>query len=379
MSAYQSAASHGGGRKSRLFANGLFAVFSFLFLRDVQAGSLDAALETIDGRLRALEQGADSEDSRPEQSSPVTISGVVEVEGGYSRDYTGEDSSDLVVATVELGAGVTINDWTGAEVILLYEEDGDGIDVDVATVAFANPDVTPFYATAGRLYVPFGRFDTAMVSDPLTLELAETGETALQAGYVGGLWQGAVYVFNGNVNRTPGSDHVGQWGGSLAATIQGVELGVDYISNIGDSDALQDTVTDPDDVDDYTPAVAVHAGLSHGSWTLAGEYITATDSFAATDLAFGGNGARPGAWNLELDYEYVIGSRVSVVGVAVQQTKDALALELPRERYLVSWSLSLLESTALSLEWLHDRDYGTVHGGTGKHGNTLTAQLAVEF
>ena len=41
--------------------------------------------------------------------------------------------------------------------------------------------------------------------------------------------------------------------------------------------------------------------------------------------------------------------------------------------------MSLFENTALSFEWMHDKDYDTNNGGSGNDADTATAQLAVEF
>ncbi len=346
------------------------------------------ALVNVDADLaqqsRAPTANPGSDAGVADKLPPVSLSGVVEVEGSYASDYAGQEHSDIVVSTVELAVGARINNWTDSEVIALYEEDDSNLDIDVATISILNPDVTPFYLTAGQFYVPLGRFETAMVSDPLTLELAETRETALQLGFVQGPWQGSVYAFNGDTNRRAGNDQIEQWGASLGAVFQELagstaEVSLDYISNIGDSDALQDALADPNDIDDYVPGVALFGSLNRGRWNLLGEYVTATESFAATDLSFRGKGAKPAAWNLELAFEHLLAGHLAVAAIGVQHSSESLALELPRYRYLGSWSLELLNNTALSIEWAHDTDYSVSDGGTGKHGDTLTTQIAVEF
>ncbi len=103
----------------------------------------------------------------------TTLSGVVEVEAEFVSSDDG-DSSDLTVPTVALGIHNQLNDKLEGNVLFLYEqgENNDNIALDEATLTFkprAGLDVT-----AGRMYVPFGKFDSHMVSDPLTLELAET-------------------------------------------------------------------------------------------------------------------------------------------------------------------------------------------------------------
>ena len=62
----------------------------------------------------------------------IELSGLVEVEASYS-EADGDDSSDIVLAELELGIDAEITDWFSAHILFLYEEDEtDGIEVDKA-------------------------------------------------------------------------------------------------------------------------------------------------------------------------------------------------------------------------------------------------------
>ena len=50
----------------------------------------------------------------------------------------------------------------------------------------------------GRQFLPFGVFDTRMISEPLTLEVGETNEIAWNLGWGSGALQAAVFGFNGD-------------------------------------------------------------------------------------------------------------------------------------------------------------------------------------
>jgi hypothetical protein len=56
-----------------------------------------------------------------------------------------------------------------------------------------------------------------------------------------------------------------------------------------------------------------------------------------------------------------------------------VGLELPKESWLIGWSIGLFDNTSLSFEYRNDSDYGEREGGTGDSGNSFVAQLAVEF
>ena len=68
--------------------------------------------------------------------------------------------------------------------------------VDGAVITLGNTEKNPVYLAAGKMAVPFGNYETQMISDPLTLEIGETAEDALQLGVEAGGFYGSVYAFN---------------------------------------------------------------------------------------------------------------------------------------------------------------------------------------
>ncbi len=301
----------------------------------------------------------------------VEISGVLEVEAGYNDPDSGGSSSDISLATAEIGIAAQINDWVAGEITLLYEEDDTDLEVDVATITIADPD-GPWFVSAGQQYVPFGTYETNLISDPLTLD-----------GFVGGL-----YVFNGDL-APRGDDQIDAYGAFAGFSHEGESHGfavnLGYISDIGDADGLQDTIQDniniaAVDYDDHVAGVTLDAKVTTGPFMFIAEYTTAVDSFQANELAFNATGAQPSAFNIEAGYSFTLVGRDATVAVAYQETDEAVALGLPEKRVAVALSVDVMENTALSFEWAHDDDYSAADGGTGASGgDTVTAQLAVEF
>lgn len=371
---------------------------------------LEARVQDHESRLAAQQARTEGE---PERLKPLTealssaaglrslISGLIEVEAAHTSPYEGDDENDVVLATFELGIQAQINDWVTATASLLYEQDETDLEVDVAQIGIANQDASPFFLTAGQFYVPFGAFETNLVSDPLTLEIGEARETAVQVGFVSGDFQGSVYVFNGD-RDIDGKNRIGAWGANLGYAHETEDrawtLGAGYISDLGDSDALQDATgdtrvatleamidegLDPSgfslDPSERIGGWTVHASAAVGSFNLIGEYVSAVESFDVADLGFKDRGAKPSAWNIEAGFSFPVLGRESVAAVAYQGSRQALALELPEERWLVGWSIEILERTSLAFEWAHDIDYRRSEGGAGRSADTVTAQLAVEF
>ncbi len=318
--------------------------------------------------------------------------GLLELEAFSGEDFAGVDASDLVLATLELWAEARPNDWTTLEVRCLFEEDEtEPGEIDQAFIRLGDED-TLFHLIAGRLYVPFGKFETNLVSDPLTLELGETRASALQVGFASDGLYGAFYGFNGDVDEADRGDRIHRFGAELGYRIEtdayALDLGAGYIDSIADSDGLSGADLDGDGSEgdligtgltERVGGIAAHAALTLGRWTFIGEYVGAEQAFSAADLSFWGGGAQPTAWNVEAGYHFALGSREASVALGHQQTDEAVGLGLPKTRTLGALTIGLFENLAVGFEYARDDDYGVSAGGTGASADTVTVQLAVEF
>ena len=97
------------------------------------------------------------------------------------------------------------------------------------------------------------------------------------------------------------------------------------------------------------------------------------------ELAFGDNGAEPAALNSELAYTTELRAKETVVAVGYQQSREALALGLPEQRFITSASMTIFTGTTLSLEYYLDQDYSMADSGTDEDGYSFTTRLAYEL
>jgi hypothetical protein len=364
--------------KKRGVAIALLGVLSGSALAD-EADMRDR-MRYLEERVQVLEveKGALTEEVKA--ASPISFSGLVEVEAVSGKDHEGTESSDVALATVELVAEAHINEWTHAQLVYLFEEDDtEPGEIDQGILTLGNAELSPMYLSAGRMYVPFGNFETGMVSDPLTLELAETRESALQLGFDAAGLYGSVYAFNGDSAEAGDDDKVGHFGANLGYATEGFDIGAGYLSSLADTDANQDAIATAGSMQDSVVGIALHASVNSGPFTVIGEYVGANGRFAQADLAFNGKGAKPSAWNLELDYGFKMMGREASLGVARQQSAEAVALGLPESKTLAVLSVGISDATALSFEYAVAEDYSTTDGGSGESGGTFTVQLAAEF
>ena len=315
----------------------------------------------------------------------VSISGLVEVgasagDAGFGDDQ--EDVSDITLSTVELGVDVKITDWVNGHVLLLWEEDGtDHVDLDEGSITLGNPEEFPLYLTVGKMYVPFGAFESNMLQDPLTLGIGETRESAIQIGGEASGFYGSLFVFNGDIDESGDDDKVKCFGVNAGYAFEnddiGLDIGIDWINNIADSDGLTESIGN--DVKDYVGGFALHLTFNHGPLTIIGEYVGATDEFESGELDFKGKGAEPAAWNVEVAYTGEIVGKEATFALGYQGTDEAVGLGLPEERYLAAVGVGIARYTSLTLEYFHDEDYDKGDGGTGDDADMVTLQLAIEF
>jgi len=319
----------------------------------------------------------------------ITLSGVIEAEAGYEDyDYDnpgpGEedyDSSDISLATVELGVDVDIIKHVKGHVLFLWEEEDTGdesVGVDEGFITLDGEDEVPLYLNVGKLYVPFGNFESHFISDPLTLELGETRESALTVGCVNEWMDFSVSAFNGDIDETGEDNHIESYVASASFSVPeelisnfGIAGGVSYISNIGDSDSLQDEIDSEAGIRDYVNGFNVFLSVSYmDKLFLECEYLGALDEFEAGELSFdGGNKFQPKTWNFELAY-----AATDRVEVAVKyEGGDDLGDFLPEDQYGAVVTYGLFENTSLALEYLH----GEFENDDER--DLVTTQLAVEF
>lgn len=182
----------------------------------------------------------------------MELSGLVELEANVTEPDEGDSTSDFTVATVELTLAAPVNDWIQGEIVFLYEQDETDFGVDSATVSIAPPD-GPWFVNAGLFAVPFGRFETNLVSDPLTLEMGEMYESAVQLGMESNGFTASAYIFNGDSDKD-GDDKIDNFGLDFGYAMESEDrsfaIGAGYINHLGDTDALQDAM---EGVADYVP------------------------------------------------------------------------------------------------------------------------------
>ena len=291
---------------------------------------------------------------------------LLEGEGSYSKS-AGESESDLVLATVEFRADAEFSEWLGAHLGLLWEEDDtEPMDMDEAFITVGDD----FYARAGKFYLPFGNFESAFVSDPLTLELAEINQSSVMAGYAGDRLEISAGAFKGDGDSCVEDVYV-------AATFmpsESVQCGVYYLSDLMETCTQMELGIKGEAGYEKQGGAGAFFNLFLNEFMLNAEVVSALDEYR-----IGGAGVTPMAYSAEASM--AVAERW-VAGLKLEGSEDLYAGYGAggfQEKYhgtgygaVVSYAFH--ENAAVSAEYLRLEELDN-----DENGHLVTLQLAVEM
>ena len=320
-----------------------------------------------------------------EVTSPIQFSGLIESEAGVAiiQEVETTTESDFALATVEFGADAQLSDNVLAHLLLLYEEgeNNDNIAVDEGSIALKNIYGTPLAITFGRLYVPFGEFNSHFVSDPFTLEIAETGKTALQIGIEHQIFAGSLALFkSGVVAAGEENNHLNNISACIAITPTeemlgegiSISVGASFIKNLADTDGIGDvTGFDADKLDDIPLGLGAFTSVGLSGVFLEGEFIAALGDLSGKTATGATFESKP--WTLNTEIGYSLEGLPIPIEVAAKFERLHQDEDTNVERFGGVISAGLFDETAgIAAEFLR------TDVGDGSE-NTLTFQLSAEF
>lgn len=309
---------------------------------------------------------------------------LLEMEGFASR-IGGENQSDLVVATVAFDLEMAVNDWMLGHVGVLWEQNSREDDnLDEAYLAFGASETIPYYLIAGRFYQPVGNFESAFISDPLTLELMEMNRTAGMVGYANFWIDVNVGAFNGDTKKGVASGDGGDttisdfYASASIIPSEQVKVGAYWLSDLMETYNYGDIGEDIADQPGYEKvgAAGIFANAYLGRFTLNAEYATALEHYK-----LGSGQYRPMAFNLE--GSVLLHEKVTV-GLKYEASEDLYAAynrtlaqygdKLPGQAYGAVVACQFLEYATMAVEYMHLEELND-----GARGDLITVQVGLEF
>jgi hypothetical protein len=336
------------------------------------ANAEDLSNHELNERLKKLEEKMGTGGTGRNWTDRITLSGAIEAEAAFeSVETIGDDTdtSDITLSKVDVNIDVDIVRHVSGHVVFTYSgEDDQGMEVDEGFITLGGRDVTFLYLMAGKIYVPFGHYATHMITDPLTRDLGETVEGAVQVGYASEWIDTGIALFQGEAEiDDEDNDDIADYVLSLKFNLpEGVaadinlSAGLSYLSNIGDTDRMVEEIVGT--MDDKVAGMGAFISASFKNFIfMEAEYITALDDI--------NDDITPTAWNLETAIVPMENLEMAFHYGHSEETEN----HLPKTRYGLTGTYHLFESTTAALEYLkneYDND---------NEAYVITAQLAIEF
>jgi hypothetical protein len=348
-----------GGKKMKkgILVLTLFGLAVLWSLQPALAGTVEDEIRELKGRLKQLEKRLEEQNAEVKEQKEqivevkeskgiidtvaerIEFHGLAEVGWKWSQfGFVGSESrdlSDIQLITIELGIEGSVFDWLSFNILPLFEEGTDDVDIflDEASLTIGGTEKFPFYLTAGKLYLPYGRLytrfpDDPFVNVPVTLEFGETRDSAVILGFsrYGFTLEG--YVFNGELLAGK-EHHFNDFGFDASYNMSNdwgsLEIGGSYIS-LMDAWNFQDSinsnclcsrreglgglfrVTEEGEIEELeheVGGIAAYLSLEYGNTFLTGEFMTTERAFTPVELPrWDGDGAHPQVWNIEAGYNF---------------------------------------------------------------------------
>lgn len=361
-------------------------------------------------------------DGMPAPANPLLqISGKLEGQTFASKTFNGRNTSDIDLSGGEFDFVTHMNDWVNGMAALVYDNNasttGDlnrisnsRVFVDHAFITIGNLNKTSLYTTIGQRNLPYGHYESLMISSPLTSTLFKIRQRAILVGRTPPDRQGFygnAFVFKGPTEIGGGQNNINNYGadtGILFTSANNVDLdvGMSGIANIADAMGMQITglsqfggFANPvngaagENLQRRVPGINLHGNLTlFDKWLILGDFNTATSSFASQDVSFNNKGAKPAAVHVEGAYLFNAGSFPSNFALGYDHTWQALAFNVAQQRYIGAFNITFFKDTVASLEFKREINYAAGDTSTGQGAvvtagghtqNTATLQFGMYF
>ena len=309
---------------------------------------------------------------------------LLEVEG-FASKIGDESASDIVLATVAFDVEAVLNNWIMGHAGLLWEQySREDDNLDEAYIALGKSESVPFYLVAGRFYQPVGNFESAFISDPLTLELAEMNQVSAMVGYENPWLDLNAGAFRGDVKEgvaagDGGDSTIDDFYTSITlAPIEQIKLGAYWFSDLMETYNMSRVGEEIANLPGYEKdgGAGAFANLYLGPVTFNAEYVSAIEGYQ-----LGGGRYVPAALNLEGSVQ--VHEKV-VVGLKYETSNDLYAVydravlafgeKLPGQSYGAVVSYAIHDHATVAAEYLHAEELDNDAAG-----DLVTVQLGLAF
>lgn len=304
------------------------------------------------------------------RSPYVQFSGYAEAQA--TLENKSNNHIDLTASNLDITAWV--NSWLTAYSNFGVEtEDTNNQNFRMITgfITIGNFNSSPFYLSAGQMFIPFGSFSSGTSSvGTIPRSVGRIVEQAISAGYYSedNGWHVSGAVYDGRTQNSK-HDNVDQFAGTvqynksldLYTIPSSIKAGVSYTNNIADSAVMRTAFVNNATLEHFVPAYDVFAKVNVGPVIGRWEYLTATRNFALTDLVQKGKSVKPASFMTELEYDtFILGKGTGFV-LHYSRVSQAAVASATKHQYGVNTSVNVLRNTIVSLEYSNRANYSAAN------------------
>lgn len=298
-----------------------------------------------------------AEEEDEEDTGPFELSGSVELQYNAIRGDSGHSYGTTFSADVE--TIYHFSDAVSATASFKIEDAPDtsaDADVDEAYLSWHIQPDDKLTLHAGRKSVPFGKHESAMLSDPLPKSLGSVSKNrVLELSTTQNKFSGYAYIFDGTAidgskNKRFGTGYGARlaYDGEFAG--RPTQVGIDFISNLAEADGFADGR-----VSRKIPAISLHKSTQWGPVTLRGESTFALKSPKVGDM----DGAvtrerKPSAHQIEIEYDL---QNERKIAAAWNTTRNSEALGLSKRYVGIAYKQPIYKSIYGGIEIGESKSY----------------------
>lgn len=211
----------------------------------------------------------------------------------------------------------------------------------------------------GYDYIPFGLFNTFMVSDALTESLAQTQLVQMRYSYLNNGYGFKLFAANGRSLDKGDKGALNTFGMNLnlnkKISIFDTTLILGYTNNFLNFNNFKDSV-----IDQKVAALSSFFQIQWRNSTMIVEYIKALGKTSINDLAHENAPASLSAMNFELGHNVPIKGKKWLMAYGHQLTTDASALNLYKNAAVFVFGTAVGEDTYCKLEYKKTTDFADI-------------------
>lgn len=319
-----------------------------------------------------------------------SLSGLMEIEYSYYKSKGGNTKTkenDFNLTNVEILLEVQPHDYLYSFVNFQYENDDENVKVDEGGVLIGNTNKFPLYLKAGKFVVSFGKYDSTFVTDPLTLEIGEINEGALE---IGGVYKGlkvSAFAFRADYSDSENDKDI-NYGFNVEIDFEDLlpenmafAISSYFISSMAESAYFEDFADEYDikHLKKYVKGAGVSSTIGAYSFTLNLEYIAALNKFDKNHYDTDNN-LKPWALNIEAGYTFLYYKDLEMtIAAKYEKGKDLFPNDLKRYGGIIGAEIikNKYVTASLNLEYLRIKT--DILNDHNLKDDSVIAQLAVEF